>query len=254
MITLERLSKHFADGSAAVRELNLTVARGEFLVLIGESGSGKTTTLNMINRLTEPTSGRILVDGRDIRETDPVMLRRRMGFVFQEIGLFPHMTVRENAAITPRLLGWPASDIDARVRELLELVKLDAVEIAQRLPAQLSGGQRQRVGLARALAAKPAIMLMDEPFGALDALFRDDLAADYRGIHDRLGLTTILVTHDMTEAFLLADRVAVMRNGELLQVATPKELAAAPVNNFVRAMIDIPRQRAKKLADAMQAS
>jgi osmoprotectant transport system ATP-binding protein len=254
MITLERLSKCFADGSAAVRDVSLTVARGEFLVLIGESGSGKTTTLNMINRLTEPTSGRILIEGRDIRETDPVMLRRQMGFVFQEVGLFPHMTVGENVAITPRLLGWAASDIDARVRELLELVKLDVAEVAQRLPAQLSGGQRQRVGLARALAAKPAIMLMDEPFGALDALIRDELASDYRGIHARFGLTTILVTHDMTEAFLLADRVAVMRNGELLQVATPKEMVATPANDFVRAMIDIPRQRAKKLADTMQAS
>jgi osmoprotectant transport system ATP-binding protein len=137
---------------------------------------------------------------------------------------------------------------------LLELVKLDVAEVAQRFPAQLSGGQRQRLGLARALAAKPAIMLMDEPFGALDVLIRDDLASDYRGIHDQLGLTTILVTHDMTEAFLLADRVAVMRKGELLQVATPKELAAAPANDFVRAMIDIPRQRAKKLAEAMQTS
>jgi len=254
MITLERLSKCFADGPPAVRDVSFTVARGEFLVLIGESGSGKTTTLNMINRLTEPTSGRILIEGHDSRETDPVMLRRQMGFVFQEVGLFPHMTVRENAGITPRLLGWAASDIDLRVRELLELVKLDVADVAQRLPAQLSGGQRQRVGLARALAAKPAIMLMDEPFGALDMLIRDDLASDYRGIHDRLGLTTILVTHDMIEAFLLADRVAVMRNGELLQIAAPKELVAAPASDFVRAMIDIPRKRAKKLADAMQTS
>jgi osmoprotectant transport system ATP-binding protein len=254
MITLESLSKNFADGPFAVDDVSLTVARGEFLVLIGESGSGKTTTLNMINRLVEPTSGRILIDGHDIRETDPVMLRRQMGFVFQEIGLFPHMTVGENVAITPRLLGWKASEIDSRVRELLELVRLGSADVAQRLPTELSGGQRQRVGVARALAAKPVIMLMDEPFGALDALIRDDLAFDYRGIHDQLGLTTILVTHDMTEAFLLADRVAVMRNGELLQVATPKELAAAPANDFVRAMIDIPRQRAKRLADAMQAS
>jgi osmoprotectant transport system ATP-binding protein len=254
MITLERLSKRFAEGSAAVRDVSLTVAPGEFLVLIGESGSGKTTTLNMINGLTEPTSGRILIDGHDIRETDPVMLRRQMGFVFQEVGLFPHMTVSGNVAVTPRLLGWAMGDIEARVRELLEMMKLDPADVAQRLPAQLSGGQRQRVGLARALAAKPAIMLMDEPFGALDALIRDDLASDYRGIHNRLGLTTILVTHDMTEAFLLADRVAVMRNGELLQVATPKELTQAPANDFVRAMIDIPRQRATKLADAMRAS
>jgi osmoprotectant transport system ATP-binding protein len=252
MITLDQLSKRFAGGPLVVRDVDLTVARGEFLVLIGESGSGKTTILNMINRLTEPTSGRILIEDHDIRETDPVMLRRQMGFVFQEIGLFPHMTVGENIAITPRLLGWTTSDIDARVRELLDLVKLDAADVARRLPAQISGGQRQRVGLARALAARPRITLMDEPFGALDALIRDELAADYRAIHDRLGLTTIFVTHDMTEAFLLADRIAVLRNGELLQVATPKDLAAAPVNDFVTAMIDIPRRRAKKLADAMR--
>ncbi|HEX4534865.1 MAG TPA: ATP-binding cassette domain-containing protein, partial [Rhizomicrobium sp.] len=198
-----------------------------------------------------PTSGRILIDGRDIRDADPVTVRRQMGFVFQEVGLFPHMTVEENIAITPRLLGWPQNDIAARVRELLELVKLDGADAAQRFPAQLSGGQRQRAGLARALAAKPRLMLMDEPFGALDALIRDELAADYRAIHDSLGLTTILVTHDMTEAFLLADRIAVMRDGALLQVTSPKDLAANPANDFVRAMIDIPRQRAKKLAAAM---
>jgi len=252
MITLERLSKSFGDGPAVVRDLSLIVARGEFLVLTGESGSGKTTALNMINRLIEPGSGRILVEGRDIRETDPVALRRQMGFVFQEVGLFPHMTVKENVAITPRLLGWTKSEIDERVLALLELVKLDAAELMQHLPAQLSGGQRQRVGLARALAARPRIMLMDEPFAALDPLIRDDLAADYRAIHERLGLTTVLVTHDMTEGFLLADRLAVMRNGELLQVAAPKELAAAPANDFVRAMIDTPHRRARKLADAMR--
>ncbi|HEY5337489.1 MAG TPA: ATP-binding cassette domain-containing protein [Rhizomicrobium sp.] len=252
MIRLDKLSKCFNDGPLVVHDVSLTVARGEFLVLIGESGSGKTTTLNMINRLTEPTSGRIFIEDNDIRQVDPVILRRQMGFVFQEIGLFPHMTVKENVAITPRLLRWTNGDIDERVRELLELVKLDAADVAERLPAQLSGGQRQRVGLARALAARPHIMLMDEPFGALDALIRDEIAADYRAIHNQLGLTTILVTHDMTEAFLLADRVAVMRDGQLLQTATPKELVAAPANDFVRAMIDIPRKRARKLADAMQ--
>ncbi|HWA30815.1 MAG TPA: ATP-binding cassette domain-containing protein [Rhizomicrobium sp.] len=252
MIELDHLSKSFAGGAAAVRDVSLRVADGEFLVLIGESGSGKTTTLNMINRLVEPTEGRLLIDGEDIRAADPVSVRRRMGFVFQEVGLFPHMTIAENIAITPRLLRWPESEIEARVRELLELVRLDHAAVASRRPAQLSGGQRQRVGLARALAARPKIMLMDEPFGALDALIRDELAADYRAIHDRLGLTTILVTHDMTEAFLLADRVAVMRNGELLQVATPHDLAAAPANDFVAAMIATPRARAKKLAEAMQ--
>ncbi|MGN6517468.1 MAG: ABC transporter ATP-binding protein [Rhizomicrobium sp.] len=252
MIELDRLSKTFAGGAAAVRDVSLRVAGGEFLVLIGESGSGKTTTLNMINRLAEPSGGRVLIDGEDIRTADPVSVRRRMGFVFQEVGLFPHMTVAENIAITPRLLQWPQREIDARVGELLELVRLDRGAVADRLPAQLSGGQRQRVGLARALAARPKIMLMDEPFGALDALVRDGLAAEYRAIHDRLGLITILVTHDMTEAFLLADRIAVMRDGVLLQTATPKELAAAPADDFVAAMIASPRARAKKLAEAMQ--
>jgi osmoprotectant transport system ATP-binding protein len=252
MIELENLSKQYG-GVPVVRDVSLRVADGEFLVLIGESGSGKTTTLNMINRLTEPTSGRVLIDGEDARAGDAVSVRRKMGFVFQEVGLFPHMTVGENIGITPRLLGWPDAEIKGRMDELLALVQLDSTAVAGRMPAQLSGGQRQRVGLARALAARPKIMLMDEPFGALDALIRDELAADYRAIHDKLGLTTILVTHDMTEAFLLADRIAVMRDGELLRVATPKELAASPGDDFVRRLIEIPRRRAEKLARAMQA-
>lgn len=252
MIELENLTKRYGDAAPVVRDVTLRVEDGEFLVLIGESGSGKTTTLNTINRLAEPTSGRVLIDGDDVRSGDPVALRRQIGFVFQEVGLFPHMTVAENIAITPRLLGWPEVDIAARVRELLSLVQLGNADIAHRVPTQLSGGQRQRVGVARALAARPRIMLMDEPFGALDALIRDELAADYRAIHDQLGLTTILVTHDMTEAFLLADRIAVMREGVLLQIATPKELVAAPANNFVRRMIEIPRRRAEKLAATMQ--
>jgi len=254
MIQLENLTKQFGAGAPVVRSVSLRVADGEFLVLIGESGSGKTTTLNMINRLTEPTSGRVLIDGEDARAGDAVSVRRKMGFVFQEVGLFPHMTVSENIGITPRLLGWTADEIEVRVHELLALVQLESAAIVNRFPAQLSGGQRQRVGLARALAARPKIMLMDEPFGALDALIRDELAADYRAIHDKLGLTTILVTHDMTEAFLLADRIAVMRDGELLQVATPKELAAAPTSDFVKRLIEIPRQRAEKLAKAMQSA
>ncbi|MBS0273896.1 MAG: ATP-binding cassette domain-containing protein [Proteobacteria bacterium] len=254
MIQLENLTKQYGGRAPVVRGVNLHAAAGEFLVLIGESGSGKTTTLNMINRLTEPTNGRVLIGGEDVRAGDAVSVRRQMGFVFQEVGLFPHMTVAENIGITPRLLGWPADRIGARVHELLALVRLENAEIAKRFPAQLSGGQRQRAGLARALAARPKIMLMDEPFGALDALIRDELAADYRAIHNKLGLTTILVTHDMTEAFLLADRIAVMRDGELLQVATPKELAAEPANDFVKRLIEIPRQRAEKLARAMQSA
>jgi len=254
MIELENLSKQYGNAVPVVRDVNLSIQDGEFLVLIGESGSGKTTTLNMINRLVEPSDGRVLIDGDDVRAGDPVALRRRMGFVFQEIGLFPHMTVAENIAVTPNLLRWPQDEIDARVRELLELMQLDYDTVASRFPAQLSGGQRQRIGMARALAARPKIMLMDEPFGALDALIRDELAGEYRTIHDKLGLTTILVTHDMTEAFLLADRIAVMRDGELLQAASPQELASHPANDFVRRMIEIPRRRAEKLARTMQSA
>lgn len=254
MIELLRLTKRFAGMDRdAVSDLSLAVAKGEFMVLIGESGCGKTTTLSMINRLVEPTAGTVLIDGEDARSGDPVALRRHMGFVFQAIGLFPHLTAGENVAITPKLLKWPADETAARVYELLELVRLDPSTYRARFPGELSGGQRQRVGLARALAARPHIMLMDEPFGALDPVTRDELSADYRAIHDALGLTTILVTHDMTEAFLLADRVAVMRDGALVQLGTPHELLAAPADDFVRTLVEMPRRRAKRLARAMEA-
>jgi len=236
----------------AVRDVSLDVPRGAFFVLIGESGSGKTTTLHLINRLLEPNTGRVLIDGTDATQIEPVSLRRGMGFIFQAIGLFPHMSVAENVGITPKLLGWPEQKIAARVDELLDLVRLPPDRFRDRLPAELSGGQRQRVGLARALAGKPSIMLMDEPFGALDPVTRDDLSAEYRAIHDALGLTTVLVTHDMTEAFLLADQVAVMRDGQIVQSGTPQELLAAPSDDFVRALIETPRRRARRLAEAMR--
>jgi osmoprotectant transport system ATP-binding protein len=231
--------------------LSFAVRDREFLVLIGESGSGKTTTLNMINRLIEPSGGRILVDGEDVLALDAVSLRRRMGYVFQGAGLFPHMTVGENIAVTPRLLGWPRSEIDARVDELLSLVRLAPEQYRTRLPKELSGGQQQRVALARALAARPKIMLMDEPFGALDPLIRDDLAEDYRRIHAQLELTTIFVTHDMTEAMLLGDRIAVMKDGALLQIGTPNELLSAPAGDFVQALVDTPKKRARRLAQIL---
>jgi osmoprotectant transport system ATP-binding protein len=252
VIALQHLSKTYGTFSA-VRDLSLDIAHGEFLVLIGESGCGKTTTLNMINRLVEPTSGLIRIDGRDIRAADAVALRRQMGFVFQAVGLFPHMTVAENIGITPKLLGWDRGRIAARVDELLTLVRLDPAEYRARMAGALSGGQQQRVGVARALAAEPKIMLMDEPFGALDPLTRDDLAMDYRHIHDQLGLTTVLVTHDMTEALILADRVAVMRDGELAQVGSPNELLNHPADDFVRDLVETPKRRAHLLAEAMQA-
>jgi osmoprotectant transport system ATP-binding protein len=232
--------------------VSFAAAKGELIAVIGESGSGKTTILNLITRLTKPSSGTIWLDGTDIQTLDPVLLRRQIGFVFQEVGLFPHLTAAENIGITPRLLGWPKDKIAQRVDELLSLVRLDPA-LAGRMSAQLSGGQKQRVGLARALAARPYVMLMDEPFGALDPLIRDELATDFRSIHDALGLTTVLVTHDMTEAMLLADRLAVMRDGKLLQIGTAHELLRAPADDYVRKLIDMPRRQTKRLADAMRA-
>jgi osmoprotectant transport system ATP-binding protein len=255
MIALDRVSMSYSGtAKAAVRDVSLEIPRGAFFVLIGESGSGKTTTLHLINRLIEPDQGHVRIDGVDAASLNPGELRRGMGFIFQAIGLFPHLSVAENIGITPKLLGWPKPDIAARTDELLELVRLPPARFRDRLPAELSGGQKQRVGLARALAARPAIMLMDEPFGALDPVTRDDLSAEYRAIHAALGLTTVLVTHDMTEAFLLADTVAVMRDGVIVQQGTPQELLAAPADDFVRDLVETPRRRARRLAEAMRVS
>lgn len=248
MIELRNLSKQYGP-VAAVDDVTLRIETGEFLVLAGPSGCGKTTTLSVINRLVEPSGGAVLIDGADTRETDAVALRRRIGFVFQDVGLFPHMTVAENAGITLKLAGKTRQEISARVDELLALVRLPPERFCDALPGTLSGGQRQRVGFARALAASPRLMLMDEPFGAIDPLTRDELAADYRRIHERLGLTTVLVTHDMTEAMLLGDRIALMREGRLVQVGSPRELVSSPADDFVRAMMESPKRRARALAD-----
>jgi len=244
------VSKTYAAVPAVV-DLSVRVAGNEFFVLIGPSGCGKTTTLNMLNRLVEPSAGRIRIGAEDIRDVDPAILRRRIGYVFQEAGLFPHMTVAENIGVTPRLLNWSRAEVADRVKELLALVRLDTDGFRDRLPRELSGGQRQRVALARALAARPHIMLLDEPFGALDPLTRDEVADDYRAIHDELGLTTVMVTHDMTEALLLADRVGVMRTGALLQVASPAELVSRPADEFVARMIETPMRRAARLSAAL---
>ena len=253
MIEILGVSKRYAAGGhAALHGLSLRVATGEFLVLIGPSGCGKTTTLGLINRLVEPTEGKVRIGGRDIAASDPAALRRGIGYVFQEAGLFPHLTVSGNIAVTPRLLGWPPAEIQSRVTELLDLVRLDPARFAGRMPHDLSGGQRQRVAVARALAARPPILLLDEPFGALDPLTRDEVAQDVKRIHGELGLTTVMVTHDMTEALLLADRIAVMRDGHLVQLGTPKELVAHPADAFVSSMLETPRRRAAALAAAMQ--
>ena len=224
LIAFAHVGKSFG-GVKAVDDVSLDVAEGEFLTIVGGSGSGKTTLLRLANRLIEADSGSITVEGEDVRAVDPVLLRRRIGYVFQSGGLFPHISVAGNIGITPKLLGTPPAEIAAGVDELLDLVRLDRGIFRNRFPHELSGGQRQRVGVARALAARPKIVLMDEPFGALDPLTRDALGDDYRALHDKLGLTTVMITHDMTEAILLADRVAVMRGGRLLAQGTPPELS-----------------------------
>jgi osmoprotectant transport system ATP-binding protein len=247
MITLDMVSKSYDAGNFAVREVSLRVPAGQMLVLLGGSGCGKTTTLKMINRLIEPTSGSIQVDGRDVGREDPVQLRRGIGYVVQGNGLFPHMTVARNIGVVPRLLGWPAERIDQRVDELLDLVHLPPEEYRDRLPRQLSGGQQQRVGFARALAAGPQIMLLDEPFGALDPVTRDQLRTEFLEIRRRLNLTAVMVTHDMTEALLSADLIGVMNEGRLLQLGTPGDLLTRPADPFVEALMSTPRRQADQL-------
>ena len=244
MIELQELSKRYGS-LAAVDGISLEVARGECVFLIGGSGCGKTTTLKMINRLVEPSGGRVLVDGKDNREVESHALRRQIGYGFQQVGLFPHMNVAGNISVTPELLGWAPERIRNRVEQLLELVELDPAEHRDRMPHELSGGQQQRVGLARALAAEPRILLLDEPFGALDPLTRDRLQQRFSEIRARLDLTVIFVSHDMAEALLLADRIAVMDAGHLVQVGTPRELLTAPADEHVSELIASPRRQSQ---------
>jgi len=232
----------------AVRSVSLEVRRGELLALVGGSGSGKSTTLLTINAMVRPRHGRVLVDGRSVLDEDPVVLRRRIGFVLQSVGLFPHMTVAENVAVVPRLLGWTKDRVEARVGEMLRLVRLDPDVFGERMPDSLSGGQRQRVGVARALAAESRVLLMDEPFGALDAITRSELQDELSGLQRSLELTTVMVTHDMTEALLLADRVAVMRGGELISSGTPADLLDDPPDDYTASLLDAPRDHAARIA------
>jgi osmoprotectant transport system ATP-binding protein len=234
------VTKHYAD-QLAVDRLSFTVPAGKICILVGPSGSGKTTSLKMVNRLIEPTSGAILIDGHDVTQEDPVQLRRRIGYVIQQVGLFPHQTIAENVATVPRLLGWPTPRIDGRVSELLVLVGLDPARYAKRYPAQLSGGERQRAGVARALAADPPVMLMDEPFGAVDPIVRERLQHELLRIQRAQGITVLFVTHDIDEAIRLGDRVAVMRDGKLVQFAPPGEILAHPADDFVAEFVGADR-------------
>ena len=253
MIRLEQVSKAFVERRAvAVQAVTLEVHDGELLGLVGQSGCGKTTTLKMINRLVEPSSGRIVVNGKDISNTDAVELRRGIGYVFQGIGLFPHMTVSENVGIVPKLLQWEPSLIEERVDELLEMMGLSPDDYRHRMPTELSGGQQQRVGVARALAGRPNIVLMDEPFGALDPVTRDALQTEFKALQKTLGLTVVIVTHDMNEALLMADRIAVMHAGQLLQLGTPQQLLAHPDHPHVAALLETPRRHAARLEDLLR--
>jgi osmoprotectant transport system ATP-binding protein len=235
MIQLEQLSKHYPrEPKPAVDNLTLEVPEGEIVILVGSSGCGKTTTMKMINRIIEPSSGRIILDGDDVTNADPDQLRRRIGYVIQQIGLFPHMTIAENIATVPKLLGWDKKRIDTRIDELLETVSMPPGTYRNRYPKQLSGGQRQRVGVARALSADPAVMLMDEPFGAIDPITRDRLQNEFLRLQAQVRKTIVFVTHDIDEAIKMGDRIAILQEGShVAQYDTPEQILTAPANDFV---------------------
>ena len=243
-IQFDQVTKHFG-ATVAVDAVTLDIARGSLVALVGTSGSGKSTLLKMVNRLVEPTGGAVRVEGRDNRDVPAPELRRSIGYVFQNIGLFPHMSVARNICIGLELAG---SDIDRdeRAAELLDLVELPR-DFAQRMPDELSGGQQQRVGVARALATRPDLMLMDEPFGALDPVTRDNLVSEFRALHDRLNLTTLIVTHDMAEALTLADRVLVMAQGRIVADATPADMIAGRGGEAAETLVAVPREQARRL-------
>ena len=250
MIVLDNVSKSFDGGqSYALRDASLTIEEGETFILLGSSGSGKTTILRLISRLIEPTSGQITLDGRDLNDYELIELRRNMGYVFQGTGLFPHMTVGQNVAIGLRLIGWPLPKRDVRARELLDLVGLKPDAYFDRFPDELSGGQQQRVAVARALATDPDYLLMDEPFGALDALTRETLQKEVLRLKATLGKTIVFVTHDILEAFILGDRIGVCNEGRLDQVGTRRELLKTPKTEFVRALLARPLEQLEAFQD-----
>ncbi len=233
MIVFEKVTKRYQEGVIAVSDLSLSVNRGEILVLLGRSGCGKTTALRLANRLIEPTSGTIYFQGEDIQQLDPISLRRKIGYAIQHIGLFLHMTVEENIGIVPKLLGWSEEEISKRVDDLLTAVGLAPQEYRKLYPAKLSGGQKQRIGVARALAADPPVILMDEPFGALDPLMREQVQNQFLEIQSKIRKTVLFVTHDLSEAVKMGDRIAVFEEGKVVQIATPHELLMNPQNDFI---------------------
>ncbi|MDR3032964.1 MAG: betaine/proline/choline family ABC transporter ATP-binding protein [Kitasatospora sp.] len=253
MIRFEHVTKRYADGTTAVNDLSFEAAEGELVTLVGPSGCGKTTTMKMVNRLIEPTSGTISLDGQDIADADAVELRRRIGYVIQQVGLFPHKTVLENTATVPALLGWPRLKRRTRAAELLDLVGLDPSVYGDRYPEQLSGGQRQRVGVARALAADPPVLLMDEPFGAVDPVVREHLQNEFLRLQAELRKTVLFVTHDIEEAVRLGDRIAVFGDGTIEQYAPPAEVLGAPATPYVADFVGADRGLKRLSVTAIEA-
>jgi osmoprotectant transport system ATP-binding protein len=258
MIRMENVTKRYAESTvASVDNLSMEIPEGSTVALIGPSGCGKTTTMRMINRLIDPSEGKIFVNGEEVTKADPVLLRRHIGYVIQNVGLFPHMTISENIASVPRLLGWEQPRIDKRTEELLHLVGLDPKEMLRRYPRQLSGGQRQRIGVARALAADPPVLLMDEPFGAIDPIARTRLQDEFKQILKRVRKTVVLVTHDLDEAIRLGDRIAIMRSGKIVQYDTPDTILSKPADEFVANFVGIDRAIKRlslfAVSDAMEA-
>lgn len=241
MIRFEKVTKQFPDGTEALKDISLTVPTHKLTVVIGPSGCGKTTLMRMVNKLELPTRGDIFIDEKTITDLDEVELRRSIGYVIQRIGLFPHMTIEQNVSLVPQLLDWPKEQSAKRVDELLDLVGLDPAVYKKRYPLELSGGQQQRVGVVRALAGNPNIILMDEPFSALDPISREQLQDDLRNLQQEIQKTIVFVTHDMDEALKIADQVVVMREGRIEQIATPQELINNPANDFVRSFIGLER-------------
>ncbi|MGD9850834.1 MAG: ATP-binding cassette domain-containing protein [Nitrospirales bacterium] len=238
MLETDQASKQFPDGTLALHPVNWAVGEGETMVIIGESGSGKTTLLRLLNRLDEPTTGTIFIQGQPARNQDPIHLRRNMGYVPQDGGLFPHWTIQRNLCLVPHLLGWSSQKQESQFHHLMQLVNLDSGQLAERYPIELSGGQRQRVAVARALAANPVMVLLDEPFGALDPLTRQELQDQFLTLKQRIQKTMVVITHDLAEAFKLADRITVLKAGEIHQIGTPQELVNSPATPYVQSLVD----------------